>query len=327
MTVKLPEIPFLISNNGGQNRQENDITVFNAIREMKRVLFGNRPVIERVDEEKMEITEEYLSPGNENEVVSELINYKFSWIIQLGSIITWIFHGNGGCMTWTKDKSDNKCWRNNELVSEFVSETIYEFFQLLLRNPEAHANARNCNHLFCSFWPYSVWAYKQIVDKILDEKKEWNNDLEMITKAIWSSYSIDPYNGARTSIDPFKFGMVEEAKNGRVFGRIKIDIGANQVLNKFRQVAINSIKKRGISMPGISILYYGLGATQLGALDTKLIPIDEVNELSFDEKMLLKSEIESGVWQVETSLLIPMSIYNDVDSQSYLERVCQGFFK
>jgi hypothetical protein len=206
-------------------------------------------------------------------------------------------------------------------------DTVYEFFQLLLRNPEAHANARNCNHLFCSFWPYAVWAYKQIVDKILSESKEWNAPLERITKAIWTSYSVDSYKEARTAIDPFKIGMTRSAGDDGVTGRSRIYAGVNQVLNKFRQVALNSMKEKEVQMPGISILYYDLRATTIGSFESALVPSDSINVLSFDERMLLKSEVESGMWQVETSLLIPMGVYSEVESLSYLDQVCQGFFR
>lgn len=324
--VRLPELRPLIAAQGRSDAAKIEMETFKSIREMKRILLGDRSVIERINEEKMEISEEYLSPGNEAEVVAELLDSKFNWIINLGSIITWIFHGIGGSNTWNKVDDNDNCWRSNELVSEFVMDTIYEFFQLLLRNPEAHANARNCNHMFCSFWPYAVWAYKQVVDKILSESKEWNSNLERVTKAIWTSYSIDPYKDARTAIDPFKRAMRHEASDGGITDKCRIYLGANQVLNKFRQVALNAMKEKGVQMPGISILYYDLKATVHGDYSTALVPSDSINALSFDEKMLLKPEIESGMWQVETSLLIPMGIYSEVESLSYLDKVCQGFF-
>jgi len=324
--IRLPELRPMVVSNGRNDQNKIEMETFQSIREMKKVLLGARPVVERLNEAKMEISEEYLSPGNEGEVVAELIDNRFNWIINLGSIVTWIFGGVGGGFSWTKPMEQSNCWRNNELVPEFVMDTVYEFFQLLMRHPEEHANARNCNHLFCSFWPYSVWAYKQIVDKILDESKEWNAELEKVTKAIWTSYCADPYRNARQSTDPFKIGLAVTSNNEGITTRARIYVGVNQVLNKFRQVAFNSMKERGISMPGISILYYDLRSSTHGNYDTVLVPTDRTNTLSFDEKMLLKSEIESGMWQIETSLLIPMGIYSDSASQSYLDKVCQGFF-
>ena len=325
--VQLPEYPAQLVNRN--NRGTISLDTFNKIRQMKRILLGNVPVVSRIDDEAMEEIQEYLSPGNEEEVVTELIERKFTWIINMGSNITWIFHGVGSLNTdWSKHDDNEKDWRANPLVSEFVADVCYEMFQLLLRNPEAHRNAKTCNHLFCSFWPYAVWAYKQILDKNLEEKPEWNSNLERMTKAIWSSYTPQNYANTNNNNDVFKRAFTAFVAGDKSWAGMMTDAGVNQILDKFRTVAFNAMKKTNTPMPGASVLYYDLSTVyDKRDLDSSLVPI-EGSPMSIDDQLLMKTEIESDMWRAETSLLVPMGIYdNHVESLSYLDKVCQGFFK
>lgn len=329
--VNLPICP--AQNIQSRDSNHNLLETFEAIREMKKVLYGARPVISRIDEEKMEEIQEYLSPGNEEEVVDNLINERFNWIINVGSHLAWIFNGSNFMnKTWCKTDSDRDTeWRKNNLVPEFIVDTAYELFQLLLRHPEVHRKARNCNHLFCLFWPYAVWAYRQILEENLEKKHEWNSAMEKVTKAIWTSYAPETYKKLQNSpnVDVGRFVLQRNIENRTCCDMMQHYIGANQVLDKFRQVAFDVMKKNEVPLPSISILYYELrhSDNRGSNFSTVLLPIQKNNPMKLDDQLLLKSEIESDMWQIETSLLVQMGIYDRSESLSYLDKVCQGFFK
>ena len=329
--VNLPYYP--AQNVPSREIGRNFMVTFESIREMKKVLYGARPVISRINEERMEEIQEYLSPGNEEEVVDSLINEKFNWIIGMGSHLTWNFGGtsimNAG---WCKSDNDFVTeWRRNCLVPEFIADVGYEFFQLLLRHPEVHRKARNCNHLFCTFWPYAVWAYRQILEENLEKNHEWNSSMERITKAIWTSYAPETYRKLQgmPNVDVARYMLCQKLEGNRFFSMAQVYFGINQVLDKFRQIAFDVMKKNDVPFPSVSVLYYQLGYSdnEGGKFTTILMPDQKNNQMKPDDQILMKSEVESGMWQIETSLLVQMGIYENTESLSYLEKVCQGFFK
>jgi len=331
--VNIPEFPAQNTNhNNGTELREHLYNTFGCIRNMKKILFGTVPAITRIDEEKMLEIKEYLSPGNEEEFVGELINNRFSWIIHFGSVFMYNFYGSNsinrvGCKVDTEEKAE---WRKNPRVPEFIADVGYEFFQLLLRNPEAHRKARNCNHLFCSFWPYAVWAYRQILEENLEKNNVWTFDMEKLTKAVWSSYNFEPHYRNRHSynnVDVFKRSMIIKIKDAEPNNIEALFTGVNLILDKFRTVAFDVMDKTGTPRPKASILYYDLKRICLSERTyIGLWPIGKNNPMSLDDQILLKSELESDMWQAETNLLIQQGIYERSGSLSYLETVCQGFF-